>query len=169
MFASGEPVKLSFFETVAGLEKVDAEIIMESLRDEYRERSGGIVLREIAGGYILTTHEQYGARLNEVFRERKRETLSRASLESLAIIAYKQPITIPEIDEIRGAGSRAAVFQLLRKSLIKGYGKKEVPGHPTLYVTTAEFLRHFAINSLADLPALQEIKNLQFEDLEAVR
>lgn len=166
LFGSSEPLSLAVISKLAGLDKTDAEIIMQSLLDEYEERDGGIVLREIAGAFQLLTNEKYGEKIAGSIKEKKKENLSKAAMEILSIIAYKQPLTIPELDELRGAGSRATVFQLIKKKLVKGYGKKNVPGHPTLYVTTAHFLVLFSLNSLADLPTLEEIRNLNFDKLD---
>ncbi|MCE9500281.1 MAG: SMC-Scp complex subunit ScpB, partial [Leptospira sp.] len=104
--------------------------------------------------------------LSEIFKERKKETLTRGTLETLAIIAYKQPITLPEIDEIRGVSSRAMVTTLVSKKLVKAVGQKELPGRPTLYGTTPEFLMHFGLNKLSDLPTPVEVKELKFDSIE---
>ncbi|MBP9163783.1 MAG: SMC-Scp complex subunit ScpB, partial [Leptospiraceae bacterium] len=91
------------------------------------------------------------------------------TLDTLAIISYKQPITLPEIDEIRGVSSRNMVSTLIAKKLVKAVGQKEVPGRPTLYGTTNEFLIHFGLNKLSDLPMPVEVKELKFEDLDDLK
>ncbi|HNJ35546.1 MAG TPA: SMC-Scp complex subunit ScpB, partial [Leptospiraceae bacterium] len=96
----------------------------------------------------------------------KREKLSRSVMETLAIISYRQPITLPEIEDVRGVASRPHVVTLLAKRLIKPQGTRPVPGRPTLYVTTKTFLQHFALNSLAELPPLEELKELKFDEIE---
>jgi segregation and condensation protein B len=165
LFLSSDPVKLSQFVKMTDMSSGDASDIIHTLIEDYRERDSGISIKEVSGGFQMLTNDIYSETLTKIFIERKRENLSKASLEALSIIAYKQPITIPEVDEIRGTLSRGVVFHLLRKNLIKSHGKKEVPGHPTLYVTTNEFLRKFGLFSLADLPSLEEIKDLTFDEL----
>jgi segregation and condensation protein B len=132
------------------------------------ERNGGIILKEIAGGYRFITSERYADVLKKMFKPKNTERLSRSLLETLAIICYKQPITLPEIEEIRGVNSRAMVSTLLQKNLIKPQGYKSVPGRPTLYVTTKEFLLRFNLNSLADLPPLKDLKELPLDDLDEI-
>jgi len=164
LFLSNEPLSLSILARKCNLDKVNARIIADTLVDDYAERDGGILLKEISGGYQFITSDRYAKSLKDVFTEEKREKLSRSVLETLAIITYRQPITLPEIEDIRGVNSRAMVSTLLSKKLIKPQGHRPVPGRPTLYVTTRNFLSHFALNSLADLPALEDIKELKFDE-----
>ncbi len=166
IFMGTEPVSLSVLAKRAQLDRVNARILVDSLIDDYSERDSGVILREIAGGYQFITSERYSLAVKEIFKEQRRETLSRSTLETLAIIAYRQPITLPEIDDVRGVNSRAMVTQLLQRKLIKPQGYRPVPGRPTLYVTTRQFLSHFALNSLADMPPLEEVKELKFDDLD---
>ncbi|MBE8401041.1 SMC-Scp complex subunit ScpB [Leptospira borgpetersenii] len=166
LFVSGEPLKLASIAKSAGIEKIDARKILDELVLDYSEKNGGFLLKEIAGAYQFVTNESFAELLGNVFREKRREQLSKSSLDTLAIIAYKQPITLPEIDEIRGVSSRAMVTSLISKKLIKPIGNKEVPGRPALYGTTKEFLIHFGLNKLSDLPAPVEVKELKFENLD---
>ncbi|MCB1326723.1 MAG: SMC-Scp complex subunit ScpB [Spirochaetales bacterium] len=166
LFLSTEPVALSALARRCQLDRANTRMLVDSLIDDHAERDGGFLLREIAGGYQFTTSERYSQAMKELFKEQKRETLSRSTLETLAIICYRQPITLPEIDEVRGVNSRAMVTTLLQKKLVKPQGYRPVPGRPTLYVTTRNFLTHFALNSLADLPPLEDIKELKFDDLD---
>ncbi|MBE7410624.1 MAG: SMC-Scp complex subunit ScpB [Leptospiraceae bacterium] len=166
IFLSSEPVKLTSLSDSSGLEKSEVRNIVEELILDYSEKSGGFLLKEIAGGYQFLTNEIYHEKLGNIFKERRRETLSRGTLETLSIIAYKQPITLPEIEETRGVSSRAMVTTLLSKKLIKPIGQKEVPGRPTLYGTTPEFLIHFGLSKLSDLPSPVEVKELKFDELE---
>lgn len=166
IFLSAEPVKLSHLSSSTKLEKSEIRDIVDELILDYTEKEGGFLLVEIANGYQFVTNPIYYEFLNKVFREKKRETLSKGTLDTLAIIAYKQPITLPEIEEIRGVNSRAIVTSLTSKKLVKAVGQKEVPGRPTLYGTTKDFLLHFGLNKLADLPPPAEIKELNFENLE---
>lgn len=166
LFVSTEPLSPGALARKCELDRVNARIIVDSLIDDYAERDGGIVLREISGGYQFLTSERYSKGMASIFNEQKKERLSRSTLEALAIISYRQPITLPEIDELRGANSRAMVNTLLAKKMIKPQGYKPVPGRPTLYVTTRNFLTHFSLNSLAELPPLEDIKELKFDEID---
>jgi segregation and condensation protein B len=164
LFLSSDPVKLSSLSKSTGLEKPELREILDELILDYQEKEGGFLLREIAGGYQFITNQKYSEVLSHIFKDKKRETLSRGTLDTLAIIAYKQPVTLTELDEIRGVSSRAMVASLISKKLVKAVGQKEVPGRPTLYGTTNEFLLHFGLSKLADLPTPVEVKELRFEE-----
>ena len=128
IFLSGEPVKLASLADSIKLEKTFVRDLLDELMLDYSEKNGGFLLKEIAGGYQFLTNEVYYKVLGSIFKEKKRETLSRGTLDTLAIISYKQPITLPEIDEIRGVSSRNMVSTLIAKKLVKAVGQKEVPG-----------------------------------------
>ncbi|MBM9591479.1 SMC-Scp complex subunit ScpB [Leptospira sp. 201903075] len=164
LFLSSDPVKLSALAKSAGIEKTEARELLDELILDYQEKEGGFLLREIAGGYQFITNQKYSEILAHIFKDKKRETLSRGTLDTLAIIAYKQPVTLTELDEIRGVSSRAMVASLMSKKLVKAVGQKEVPGRPTLYGTTNEFLLHFGLSKLTDLPTPVEVKELKFEE-----
>lgn len=166
IFASSEPVRLSQVADLVGIDKVYAREILDELVLDYVERNAGIVIKEIANAYQFQTNEKYFQELGKIFKEKRRETLSKSTLDTLAIIAYKQPITLSEIDEIRGVSSRAMVTTLIAKKLVKPVGQKEVPGRPTLYGTTNEFLIHFGLNKLSDLPSPVEVKELNLDNLD---
>ncbi len=163
LFVSTDPVSLGFLAKHCQLDRVNTRTLVDDLIDNYEELSRGIVLKEIASGYQLLTSEQYSNVMKNIHKEQKRGTLSRATLETLAVICYQQPITLPEIDEIRGTSSRTMLSNLLQKKLIKAQGNRPIPGHPTLYATTRDFLTHFALGSLNELPPLKEIKELEFD------
>jgi len=165
LFLSAEPLKLSSLAKSTEMEKTEVRELVDELILDYEEREGGFFLREISGGYQFISSPAYSEALGEIFKERKRETLSRGTLDTLAIIAYKQPITLIELDEIRGVSSRGMVASLISKKLIKPVGQKEVPGRPTLYGTTSEFLLHFGLSKLADLPTPVEVKEMKFEEI----
>ncbi len=164
LFLSSDPIKLSALAKSAGIEKTEARELLDELILDYQEKEGGFLLREIAGGYQFITNQKYSEILAHIFKDKKRETLSRGTLDTLAIIAYKQPVTLTELDEIRGVSSRAMVASLMSKKLVKAVGQKEVPGRPTLYGTTNEFLLHFGLSKLTDLPTPVEVKELKFEE-----
>jgi segregation and condensation protein B len=140
---------------------------LDQLSGNFREGISGIVLHEVAGGWQLRTSP-----LNSDFARRflriKPQRLTRAALETLAIIAYRQPVTRPEIEEIRAVDCGAVVKALLERKLIKILGKKEEPGRPILYGTTREFLEFFALKDLASLPTLREFHELSRENREIV-
>ncbi|MCX8124361.1 MAG: SMC-Scp complex subunit ScpB [Spirochaetes bacterium] len=164
LFVSADPVPLQFFTRQLGIDATQAKIIIDSLIDEYEDRDKGIKLVEISGGYQFVTNPKFANTLRQVMGYKKKETLSKGMLETLAIIAYKQPIMLAEIEELRGVSSRMMVAALMRKNLIKPVGRKDVPGRPLLYGTTDEFLRYFGLNKLSDLPKLSEIKEFNFEE-----
>jgi segregation and condensation protein B len=165
LFVSPEPLKVSHLAKLLSQEKTLVRDILDELVLDYDEKDGGFKLREVAGGYQFYTNEIFHEELGKVFQEKKKETLSRGNLDVLAIIAYKQPITLGEIDEIRGVSSRAVLTSLLSRKLIKPVGQKEVPGRPTLYGTSNEFLIHFGLARLSDLPTPVEVKELKFEEI----
>ncbi len=168
LFLSNEPLSVSILARQIKLDKINTRILLDSLVDEYLEKNGGIILKEIAGGYRFITSDKYVNELKTIFKPKNTEKLTRSLLETLAIICYKQPITLPEIEEIRGVNSRAMVSALLQKNLIKPQGYKPVPGRPTLYVTTKEFLIRFNLNSLAELPPLKDLKELPMDNLDDI-
>lgn len=162
IFLSGEPLPISFFVKNFGIDPTQAKIIIDSLVDEYEERDGGIRLLEISKGYQFATSTRYAEQLRRIMGLERREKLSKGMLETLSIIAYKQPISIAEIDALRGVSSRMMVANLMKKNLIKPVGRKELPGRPLAYGTTDDFLKYFGLNKISDLPKLSEIKELTF-------
>lgn len=166
LFLSNEPLPLSFFVKNLGIDAQQAKIILDSLVDEYEERDGGIKLFEISNGYHFMTSRRYSAQIRRIMGYARREGLSKGMLETLSIIAYKQPIVLAEVEELRGVSSRMMVANLMKKNLIKPVGRRELPGRPLCYGTTDEFLRYFGLNRLSDLPKLSEIKEFSFENEE---
>ena len=168
LFVSSEPLKLNHIAKVLDIEKSEARDIIEELILDYSEKEGGFILKEIAGAYQFITNPIYHDKLSDIFKEKKRDTLSKGVLETLAILAYKQPATLSEIDEIRGVSSRGMITSLITKKLVKAVGQKEIPGRPTLYGTTNDFLVHFGLGRLSDLPAPVEVKELKFDDIDDI-
>lgn len=166
MFLSNEPLPITFFVKNFGLDPVHARIIMDSLMDEYESRDGGLKIIEISRGFQFVTNKRYADQIRRVMGYTRKETLSRGMLETLSIISYKQPISIAEIDELRGVSSRMMVSNLMKKNLVKPVGRKELPGRPLAYGTTDDFLRYFGLNKISDLPKLSEIKELSFTSEE---
>ena len=154
LFASGEPLSLQ--DLVNHLEEKSKliEFIIEEMMEEYEASNRGIKIICIKGSYQLVTKAQNADYLQKLLKKNKRQSLSQASIESLAIVAYKQPITRIDIDEIRGVKSESAIQRLMEKELIKELGRLDVPGRPILYGTTEEFLKQFELKDLKELPSL---------------
>lgn len=155
LFTYSEPLPLTkireITDTILPLRPKQLKEIIEELKQEYIAQQRAFRLEEIAQGYILRTHEDYAPYLTLLHRQRRAEKLSSAATEVLAIIAYRQPITRPQIDAIRGVDSSGTIGQLLERELIESLGKLEAPGRPTLYGTTKEFLKHFGLKDLDQL------------------
>ncbi|BDG07635.1 SMC-Scp complex subunit ScpB [Anaeromyxobacter paludicola] len=167
LFLSEKPLAVEDVRRATGLEPARIEKAFDKLSGQYREGVSGIVLHEVAGGWQLRTSPDtadYARRFLKV----KPQRLTRAALETLAIIAYRQPVTRPEIEEIRSVDCGAVVKALLERKLIKILGKKEEPGRPMLYGTTREFLEFFALKDLASLPTLREFHELSEEHRDIV-
>ncbi len=136
------------------------ENILKALRRDYASPERGIHLEKVAGGYRLVTKARYDEYIGELYQKRGTGRLSKAALEVLAIVAYEQPVTTPEIEEIRGVNCGGVIRTLLDKKLIKISGRKQVVGKPFIYRTTDEFLIHFGLNELMDLPSIEEFDEL---------
>lgn len=134
----------------------DIQHIIQILKDEYAQRMAGMVIAEIAGGYQMLTNPSHASHIRTFYKTRSKEKLSRPSLETLAIVAYKQPVSRADIELVRGVNSDGVMAHLLSKALVKIVGRKEVPGRPFLYGTTKEFLEYFGLRSLEDLPKIEE-------------
>lgn len=157
LFVSDKPVTVDQFRQV--MEEVsaaDIQNIIGTLKDEYAQKVGGMVITEIAGGYQMLTNPSHASHIRAFYKTRTKEKLSRPSLETLAIIAYKQPVSRADIELVRGVNSDGVMAHLLAKALVKIVGRKEVPGRPFLYGTTKEFLEYFGLRSLEDLPKIEE-------------
>lgn len=155
LFSSSDPLSLTKIkEIVQGilpLGKREIRKMVEELRQEYITTRRAFQLEEIAEGYVLRTFEEYAPYIEQLYRQKRGEKVSSAATEVLAIIAFKQPITRPQIDAIRGVDSSGILMQLLERQLIEAVGKLEAPGRPTLYGTTKEFLKHFGLKDLSSL------------------
>jgi segregation and condensation protein B len=167
LFVAERPLSVEELRRSTGVDEERLAKALDQLTGHYREGICGVVLHEVAGGWQLRTSP-----LNADFARRflriKPQRLTRAALETLAIIAYRQPVTRPEIEEIRAVDCGAVVKALLERKLIKILGKKEEPGRPILYGTTREFLEFFALKDLASLPTLREFHELSRENREIV-
>lgn len=156
VFASDEPVPAQeIAEALGDIAPEEVERAIAQLRDAYEESGCGLWLEKIAGGYRLATRSEVGEWVRGFIRQRNRARLTAASLETLAIVAYRQPVTAPEIQAIRGKDSSASLKTLLDKKLVRILGKKKVVGRPLLYGTSKQFLVHFGLDSLGDLPSIE--------------
>jgi segregation and condensation protein B len=160
IFVAEEPLSA---KTIADVVKVDYEAVEEAIANlvkEYESRIGGLQLREIAGGWQIATRAEHHEQIRAYLKSKPSAKLSLASLETLAVIAYKQPVTIPEILEIRGVQSPSAIKTLLDKRLIVAKGRKETVGRPMMYGTSKEFLIQFGLKDLTELPSIEDFQDL---------
>ena len=161
LFVAEEPLPLKQLAKILGGldETVVADAVDELIR-EHDDRSSGFEIRELAGGFRLSTRTQYHDFIRKYLKTRPSARLSLPALETLAVIAYKQPITIPEILEIRGVTSSSAIKTLLEKRLIVTRGRKETVGRPMMYGTSKEFLIQFGLKDLSELPSIEDFEDL---------
>ena len=168
IFASPEPVTIKTLTKLLDSEpKEEIVAAIETLKVEY-QRDGGLTLVEVAGGFQIVTRVELHEWVRRLFHERTTQKLSVASLETLAVIAYKQPVTAPEISEIRGVNTSGVLGTLVERRLVRVAGRKQVVGRPFLYGTTREFLDRFGLNDLSDLPKVEDMSELLGFDLPAV-
>jgi len=157
LFAAGDPVPLGkLLQVLPGYEKRDVVRALAELGEEYTRDERGFRLQQVAGGYQLRTSAANAEFVKALLAQRP-VRLTRASLETLAVIAYRQPVTRPEIEAIRGVDVDAVLTTLLERRLIRVLGRKDVVGRPLLYGTTPEFLETFGLKDLASLPTLEEL------------
>jgi len=155
LFLSGEPIALPALKEVIEIPETELKELMDELIKEYRERKGGLHIVEVAHGYQMVTSPECAEWLKKFKSMQLSTKLSMPALETLAIIAYKQPIIRVEVEQIRGVNSDSAIRTLLEKRLIKVIGRKEGPGRPFLYGTTREFLEYFGLKDITELPTLK--------------
>jgi segregation and condensation protein B len=160
IFVSDEPLTA---KTIAEVLKEDKEVIndtLAALAQEFNGRNGGLQLREVAGGWQFATRPEYHEHVRAFLKTRPSAKLTIASLETLAVIAYRQPVTVPEILEIRGVQSPSAIKTLLDKKLIVAKGRKDTIGRPMMYGTSKEFLLQFGLKDLSELPSVEDFHDL---------
>jgi segregation and condensation protein B len=161
LFVAGEPVTVEqLSEALGGESKEEIAADLEAIREKLDQSGSGFVLEQTAGGFRFATRPAYDPYLRKFFAKQGEKRLSIAGLETLAIIAYRQPITAPEINEIRGVNSSGVLSTLLDRRMIRVAGRKPVVGSPFLYRTTREFLVHFGLNTIQDLPRLEEFSEI---------
>lgn len=158
LFVSDGPQTLNrIAEVMGGVPGSKIKAAIAELSEEYTKSDRGVQLDEVAGGYQISTKAGLTTYLDRFFQVRKKMRMSGAALETLSILAYRQPITRAEVSAIRGVNCDGVFQSLLERRLIKISGRKEVVGHPFLYKTTSAFLEHFGLRDLADLPKLEEL------------
>ena len=166
IYVAEDPVKPEQFREVFPDEEKDTiEQALKTMVEAFNARPGGMWIREVAGGYRMTTRPEHHEQIRAYLKTRPNAKLSMAALETLAVIAYKQPVTLAEILAIRGKKSTTALHTLLEKNMVAIVGRKQVVGRPILYGTSKEFLIHFGLSSLKDLPTLEEFAQLASEQL----
>ena len=161
LFVSPEPVPVARLMSILGtVSKAEVVQALGILTHDLDQDGRGIQLVQVAGGYRLVTKQEYGPWLKRMDKAKAAQKLSRSALESLAIIAYKQPLVRSEIEEIRGVETSGVLRTLCERKLVRIVGRKDVPGRPIMYGTTKFFLEHFGLQDLSQLPPLREFKEL---------
>jgi segregation and condensation protein B len=167
VFASAHPVTpREIGQVLGGVAKEIWLDQMDRLKEEYAREGKGLQLVEVAGGYQITTRPEYNDWVRELLNPKTPTRLSVQALETLAVIAYKQPVTMPEVIELRGVKSGGVIKTLLEKRLIRIVGRKEVVGRPMLYGTTKDFLLHFGLKDLSELPKIEEFAQVLGEEVD---
>lgn len=160
IFVAEEPISPKLIADIIDVDREAVEQAIQTLVEEYETRAGALQLREIAGGWQIATRPEHHEHIRAYLKSKPSAKLSLASLETLAVIAYKQPVTVPEILEIRGVQSPSAIKTLLDKRLIVAKGRKETVGRPMMYGTSKEFLIQFGLKDLSELPSVEDFQDL---------
>lgn len=169
LFVSPEPLSLERLqEVLEGMDRSRIQSLLEMMANEYEQNGHGLQLVEVAGGCQLTTKPECAPWIRRLDEIRTASRLSKPALETLAIIAYKQPVTRPEIEEIRGVDTSGVIKTLLERRLLKITGRRDAPGRPLLYGTTKQFLGYFGLRDLSGLPSLKEFKEIAQTEAEPV-
>jgi len=159
LLAADQPVHVGELEKIFlnSVEKNDLQLILDELKEEYQSRN--LQILEVADGYQLCTRHEFNDWIRKFLKLDRSSRLSQPSLDTLSIIAYKQPLTRQEVDDIRGVDSSGVIKTLLEKKVIGPAGRKKVPGRPIMYRTTQKFLEYFGLKDLSDLPTLEDLKD----------
>jgi segregation and condensation protein B len=168
IFAADQPLQEYRISNILGTAAGDADIdkLIGEIAEDYNNRLGPVELRFVAGGWQFATKKEYGSWVKKLYKERTTLKLSNSALETLAVIAYKQPITRSEAEEVRGVEVSGVLETLLERKLVRIVGRKETVGRPLLYGTTQEFLKHFGLSHLSELPAIEELSPPEQAQLE---
>jgi segregation and condensation protein B len=160
IFVSEDPLPVKAMADLLREDRGWVQVALDELAKEFNERGGGLMLREVAGGWQFATRPEHHEHVRAYLKSKPSAKLSLAALETLAVIAYKQPVTVPEILEIRGVQSSSAIKTLLDKRLIVAKGRKETVGRPMMYGTSKEFLLQFGLKDLSELPNVEDFEDL---------
>jgi segregation and condensation protein B len=163
LYLEADPLDEAALVRISGLAKEVVQAALGSLEERYGQESSGVELSRIGGGIMISPKREYWDSLKDRYGKKNESRLSRAALETLAIVAYSQPVTRAEIEQIRGVSADNMIRLLVEKELVRETGKKDAPGKPVQYGTTREFLKFFRLESIADLPKLSESENDRFE------
>ena len=163
LLMEGETVDEGAIARIGGLSKETVSAALEKLSERYLSADCGLEISRIGGGIMISVKREYWDALKERYGKKSEARISRAAMETLAIVAYSQPVTRAEIEKIRGVSADNMIRLLLEKGFVREAGKKDIPGRPVLYGTTKEFLKQFHLNSIADLPKLNEADIEKFE------
>ena len=163
LFLESEPVTEKSLSAISELSEEVVRKSLEVLKEKYKSDASGIELEMITGGWALIPKKEIWNVLKERYGNKNEGKLSRSAMETLSIIAYSQPVTRAEIESIRGVSADNMIRLLMERNLIKEVDKKDIPGKPSIYGTTKEFLKFFRLNSIADLPKLDEAEEERFE------
>jgi len=163
LYMEGEPIDEGAISRISGLSKDIVDAALENLSERYTSVDSGLELSRVGGGVVISAKREFWDNLKERYGKKNEGKISRAAMETLAIVAYSQPITRVEIEKIRGVSADNMIRLLLEKGLVREAGKKDIPGRPVLYGTTKEFLKIFNLESIANLPKLGETDIEKFE------
>ena len=163
LFLENDPINVKMITRISDLAENVVEEAIGQIKSKFQSEDHGMELVEISGGYTFSPKEEFWGILKEHYGKKNEDKLSRAAMETLSIIAYSQPLTKTEVENIRGVSADNMIRLLVKKGFVKEVGKKDVPGKPMLYGTTKEFLRVFRLNSISDLPKLEEQDRDRFE------
>ncbi len=158
LFVSKKPLTINKIADILGISNEEVKIIINNLQEDYLADNKPFFIQEISGGFAFATKPEYSQWIKKLYGSDRKLTLSKASIETLAIIAYNQPITRMEIEKIRGVDCSSVLLRLFKDNFIQIKGRRKVPGNPFLYRITEKFLFHFGLNSLKDLPPLEELE-----------
>ena len=162
LFLEVEPLEVRTIARISGLSREQVELVLAAIKDDCRAPERGLEIVTVGGAVQFSPKKELWPHLQERFGRKRENRLSRAAMETLSIIAYSQPITRAEIESLRGVTADTMVRQLLDRGLIRETGKKDAPGRPVQYGTTRLFLQHFGLESIADLPRLNEIEQERY-------
>ena len=165
LFISGEPMTIDSIRKITEIDKKRIDALVKELISDYSLRNSGLLIIEVAEGVQMVTNPASSPYIKKLISTAVPTKLSQPSIETLSIIAYKQPIIKAEIEAIRGVNSDGVVKTLLERRLLKILGRKEVPGRPLMYGTTKEFLQYFGLKDLTELPTLKELSDVEIPDI----